>query len=427
MVIITFVKMTDTEMILKKIILLSLLFLLTNNIFAQQNKSKLTLSGDFRTISEYRQGYKTLLVESSNPAFVISQRSRLILNYKSDKFDLRFSAQDVRAWGETFIINSSKPILLHEAWIKYHFSPYLNLTIGRQSFKYGDKRILSDRNWSIPGASHDAAILNFKKKSLLIDFGIAINNNSTKILEATPYAIEQYKAMSWFWLTKTFSPKVKINFINLLAGYQKTGTLTTYGLNTIGLNPILKSYGFTLNSAAYFQFGKNGTGNNHFAHIYTANLSYTYQFLSTKAGYDHYSGKKYDDTSTTDHHYLQAVETSSHTFFGFMDIIKGSQFQKQYGVTDLNFNIKYGKKTIFTAYYHALSYAQEPGAGLSKKIGDEFDFVLTHKFAANHSLDIGYSFILPHNDFIDSSLGSNTNAAFAQWAWVRLTFKPNLL
>lgn len=411
---------------MKKALLLGILFYFTTTLFAQ-TKSELTLSGDFRTVTEFRQGYKTLIAESNDPAYVVSQRSRLILDYKSDKFDMRFSAQDVRAWGESFILNTTKPILLHEAWIKYHFNPYLNLTIGRKSIKYGDNRIIADRNWSLVGAAHDAAILNFSKNGLYIDFGMAVNNNTYGILEASPYAIKQYKAMSWFWLTKTFSPKIKINFINLLAGYQKPETLTTYSLNTIGLNPVLKSFGFTMNSAAYFQFGKNGTGNDHQAHIYTANLSYTYQFISVKAGYDHYSGKKYDDTSTTDRHYLQIVETSPHAYFGFMDFAKGSQFQKQYGISDINFHVKYGKKTTITAYYHALAYAQEPGAGLSKKIGDEFDFVLTHKFAANHTLDVGYSFMLPHDDLITASLGSITDAAFAQWVWVRLIFKPKLL
>lgn len=411
---------------MKKTILLGILFYLTTNLIAQ-TKAELTLSGDFRTVTEFRQGYKTLIAESSDPTYVVSQRSRLILDYKSDKFDMRFSAQDVRAWGESFIVNTTKPILLHEAWIKYHFNPNLNLIIGRKSIKYGDNRIIADRNWSLVGAAHDAAILNFSKNGLYIDFGMAVNNNTSGILEASPYAIKQYKAMSWLWLTKTFSPKIKINFINLLAGYQKPGTITTYGLNTIGLNPVLKSFGFTMNSAAYFQFGKNGSGNDHQAHIYTANLSYTYQFISVKAGYDHYSGKEYDDTSTTDRHYLQLVETSPHSYFGFMDFAKGSQFQKQYGISDINFHIKYGKKTTITAYYHALAYAQEPGAGLSKKIGDEFDFVLTHKFAANHTLDVGYSFMLPHDDLITASLGPITDAAFAQWVWVRLIFKPKLL
>ncbi|MCD6090268.1 MAG: alginate export family protein [Bacteroidales bacterium] len=411
---------------MRKTLVLGVLFYLTTNLIAQ-TKSELTVSGDFRTVTEYRQGYKALIAESSDPAFVISQRSRLILDYKSDKFDLRFSAQDARAWGETFIINNSKAILLHEAWIKYKFNNVLGIKIGRQSIKYGDSRIFSDRNWSIVGSAHDAAVFKYNKNGLSIDFGMAMNNNSAGILTAASYSINQYKSMSWIWATKTFSPKIKIHFVNLLAGYQKTGTLITYGLNTIGVNPIAKLHGFTFDGAAYFQFGKNGTGNNHQAHIYTANLSYTYQFISAKAGYDHYSGKDFDDTSNTDRDFKQITETIPHCYFGFMDFYKGPQFRKKQGISDINFNIKYGKKTRLTAYFHALSYTKKPGTDLSKKIGNEFDFVLTHKFAANHSLDIGYSFMLPHDDLITTALGPNTDAAFAQWAWVRLTFKPKLL
>jgi hypothetical protein len=340
---------------------------------------------------------------------------------------MRFSVQDARAWGETFIINNTKSIILYEAWIKYHFNPFLNLTIGRKAIKYGDIRIFSDRNWSIIGAAHDAAILNFRKRNVFIDFGIAVNNTSSGILERSTYDIKQYKSMSWFWASKVFSPKFKLNFINLLAGYQKPETLTSYALNTIGINPVLKINGFEMNSAAYFQTGKNGSGNIHQAHIYTANLSYTYQFASIKIGYDQYSGKDYDDISGTDRHFIQIMETIPHTYFGFMDFVKGHQFQYQQGISDLNFKIKYGKKTTITAYFHALSYTKQTGVDLSKKIGNEFDFVLTHKFAANHSLDIGYSFMLPHDDLVISALAPSTVANFAQWAWVRLTFKPKFL
>lgn len=411
---------------MKKTILLGIIFFLITNLSAQ-NKSELSLSGDFRTISEFRQGYKGLLPETSDPALVVSQRSRLILDYKSDKFDMRFSAQDARAWGETFIINSTKPILIHEAWINYKLNTVLGIKIGRQSIKYGDSRIFSDRNWSIIGSAHDAAILNYSKNNLTVDFGMAMNNNSSGLLTETSYNINQYKSMAWFWASKTFSPKFKLHFVNLLAGYQKSGTLTTYGLNTIGLNPILKVHGFEMNSAAYFQFGKNGTGNEHKAHIYTANLTYTYQFISLKAGFDQYSGKDFDDETGIDRHFIQITETVPHSYFGFMDFYKGSQFLNQQGISDINFYVKYGKKTTITSYFHALSYTKQTGSDLNKKIGNEFDFVLSHKFAANHSLDIGYSFMLPHEDLITTALGSNTDASFAQWAWVRLTFKPKLL
>jgi len=411
---------------MKKTLLLGLLFSISHCLLAQ-TKSELTLSGNFVTISELRQGYKTIIPETAEPAFVISQRSRLILDYKNDKFDMRFSVQDARAWGETFISNSTKALLLYEAWIKYKLNPDYSLTLGRQSIKYGDMRIFTDRNWSMVGSAHDAAIFNFKKNDLYVDFGLSINNNKPGILVASPYLIKQYQSMSWLWASKTFSPQIKLNFINTLVGYQKPGVLTTYGLNTIGLNPILKSYGFEMNSAAYFQFGKNGTGNEHKAHIYTANLSYTYQFFSAKAGYDQYSGKDYDDVSGIDRDFVQIIETIPHSFLGFMDFVKGSQFKKQQGISDINFYLKYGKKTTFTAYFHALSYTKQSGAGLSKKIGNEFDFVITHKFQTNHKLDIGYSFMLPHDDLVLSALGPNTNASFAQWAWVRLVFNPKFL
>ena len=410
---------------MKRIIFFVILTFIITSVYTQ-NTSKLSLSGEFKTLGEFRQGYKTLLPQSADAAFVISQRSRLILDYKSDKFDLRFSAQDARAWGETFIINSTKPILLYEAWVKYKFNPYFNLTIGRQSLKYGDKRIITDRNWCMEGAAYDAALLHFKKKDLWVDFGLALNNNSTKLLRETPYTIPNFKTASWLWISKSFSPQFTLNLIDVFAGYQKENTITTYGLNTFGLNPVFKSSGFDFNSAAYFQFGKNDEGNKHLAHIYTLNLSYTYQVFGGKVGYDHYSGKSYDDTSSTDQHFIQLMETNPHVYLGFMDFTKGNQFQYQSGISDFNFYLKYGKSTSFTAYFHSLAYAEQPEADLSKNIGKEVDLLFSHKFDKQLSITLGYSFMLPHDDFIKSALGTN-KAKFAQWGWAMLVFTPKLL
>ncbi|HAG15410.1 MAG TPA: hypothetical protein DCG69_02655 [Bacteroidales bacterium] len=391
------------------------------------NGAEISLGGDFRTLTEIRQGYKNILPETAEPAFVISQRSRLILDYNSKAFDLRFSFQDARAWGETFVINSTKPLLMHEAWIKYHFNPTLGLKIGRQSIEYGDNRMFSTRNWSMQGAAHDAAIIEYQHNGTKIDFGLAANNSSTAILEATPYLIKNYKSMSWIWISKKFNPKFELNLLNVLAGYQKAGTITTYGLNTTGVNPVVNLGGFNFNGSAYYQFGKNSLGNTHQAHLYTANLKYEYQFFSLGVGYDHYSGKKYSETNLTDKYFITIVESVAHGFLGFMDIATGTQFQSQHGISDLNIKLKYGKATSFAMYFHALAYAQQPAENKSNQIGKEFDFLLSHKFNKNLSLELGYSFLLTHEDYKDAVLGPSVNERFPQWAYLLLAFKPNLL
>jgi hypothetical protein len=413
----------------KKLLSLTL-FSITLSLHAQiklSNGAEISLLGDFKTLSEIRQGYKNILPETAKPTFVISQRSRLILDYKSKAFDLRFSAQDTRAWGETYAVNSVKPLLLYEAWVKYHINPEFGLTIGRQSIEYSDNRIFSTSNWGMQGAAHDALILGYRHNQTKIDYGLAQSNNSAAILEATPYVLKNYKSMSWLWVSKKFSPKLELNFLNVLAGYQKLGTLTTYGLNTVGVKSLFNTSGILFDGSAYFQFGKNGLGNDHQAHLYTANLKYVYQFFSVGTGYDHYSGKKYSETSSMDKYFITVVESISHGFLGFMDLATGTQFQKQYGISDLNFHVKYGKNTSLAAYFHALAFAEQPAENKSRQIGKEFDFLLSHKFNKSLSLDIGYSFLLTNEDYKDSVLGSSINELFPQWAYVLLTFKPNLL
>ncbi|MBN2236899.1 MAG: alginate export family protein [Bacteroidales bacterium] len=165
--------------------LLGLFLIVSVSLFAQK-QGELIFSANFKTIGEFRQGYKNILSENQEPAYVLSQRSRLIFDYKNPNFDLRFSIQDTRAWGETFIINSSKPLLLHEAWVKYKMNSALSVTIGRQELNYGDQRIISSRNWSMQGATHDLALLSYADYGFIIDLGLAYNANSTSMLEASP-------------------------------------------------------------------------------------------------------------------------------------------------------------------------------------------------------------------------------------------------
>ena len=106
--------------LLKKIICGIFLTLINYNVANAQ----LTLTGQLRTRSEFRDGQGTLLQNGSTPAAFTSQRTRLNVGYTGYRFKLFTAIQDVRVWGQdASTINSTTTqtnngLMLHEAWGK---------------------------------------------------------------------------------------------------------------------------------------------------------------------------------------------------------------------------------------------------------------------------------------------------------------------
>lgn len=61
-------------------------------------KAQFSLQTEIRPRGEYRHGYKSLFSNDDNDAYFVSQRTRLGLNYKDEKFSIKITAQDVRVW-----------------------------------------------------------------------------------------------------------------------------------------------------------------------------------------------------------------------------------------------------------------------------------------------------------------------------------------
>ena len=81
--------------------------------------AQLTLTTQVRPRTEYRNGFGTLKPKINNAAFFTSQRSRLTLNYKTNRVIMQVAAQDVRVWGQdasTISNSDGSKLSLHEAW-----------------------------------------------------------------------------------------------------------------------------------------------------------------------------------------------------------------------------------------------------------------------------------------------------------------------
>lgn len=154
--------------------------------------AQLTLTGQLRTRSEYRNGLGTLRPKTSDPAFFTSQRTRLIFNYKTNRVVLQTSVQDVRVWGQdaSTISNADGSRLgVHEAWAELILSnkkdtsvkgavDYFGIKIGRQELLYDDSRLLGNLDWLQQARRHDAVVFKLLNKGWQADLGLAFNQNT---------------------------------------------------------------------------------------------------------------------------------------------------------------------------------------------------------------------------------------------------------
>ncbi|HWK06007.1 MAG TPA: alginate export family protein [Puia sp.] len=154
---------------------------------------QLSITGQLRTRTEFRNGYGTLETTGNKPAFLTSQRTRLIFNYKTGRVIFQASLQDVRVWGAdaSSISNADGSRLgLHEAWAEIilanakdsSFSKsafdYLSVKIGRQELVYDDQRLLGNLDWLQQGRRHDAIVFKLLHKGWQADLGAAFNQNT---------------------------------------------------------------------------------------------------------------------------------------------------------------------------------------------------------------------------------------------------------
>ncbi|HVG16124.1 MAG TPA: alginate export family protein, partial [Chitinophagaceae bacterium] len=153
--------------------------------------AQISLTGQLRTRTEYRNGVGTLKASDNKAAFFTSQRARVTLGYKwSGRINFQMSAQDVRVWGQdasTISPADGARFGIHEAWAEIAFAnkkdsgfrrtaiEYLGIKIGRQELLYDDSRLLGNLDWLQQGRRHDAIVFKLLQKGWQADLGAAFN------------------------------------------------------------------------------------------------------------------------------------------------------------------------------------------------------------------------------------------------------------
>lgn len=155
--------------------------------------AQMTLQGQLRTRTEFRNGYGTLQPIGAKPSAFTSQRTSLLFGYKWDRLTFGVNLRDVRVWGQdasTISNADGARLFLHEAWaeitlanradttIKFKAFDNLALKIGRQELIYDDVRLLGNLDWLQQGRRFDAALLKAVKNGWQFDLGAGFNQNN---------------------------------------------------------------------------------------------------------------------------------------------------------------------------------------------------------------------------------------------------------
>jgi hypothetical protein len=120
---------------------------------AQENYFK--ISAQYRVRPEFRKGYKTLSADTSKAAFFVTQRARLIFDYKKDNLQVYTSVQDIRTWGDEEQTKDIPGLAVNELWLELNLKKGFSLKMGRQELVYDDQRLLGNSDWSNATRSHD--------------------------------------------------------------------------------------------------------------------------------------------------------------------------------------------------------------------------------------------------------------------------------
>src|SRR5690606_3857444 len=188
--------------------------------------AQLSITGQLRTRSEYRNGQGAPQVKDTIPAFFTSQRTRLNIGYTGYRFKIFTALQDVRVWGQdASMINRNTTdaydgLMMHEAWAEISLIDTgrvvknFSIKIGRQELVYDDVRLLGNLDWLQQARRHDAAVIKFDHNGLTAHLGAAYNQNaerkSNHIYDGTPTGYPastngmaaMYKAMQFLYIGK---------------------------------------------------------------------------------------------------------------------------------------------------------------------------------------------------------------------------------
>lgn len=453
-----------------KLILLSCLSLLTaNKIFAQDSAKVMTASDslkwafakidslktattapktqnslnvgfEFRTRSEYRYGYRVLPVNDTTGTFFTNQRARLVLDFKTKKFDFRASLQEARVWGMQDGAAPTIPVTFFEVYAEPKLSDKFSIRLGRQRIIYDNQRLFAENDWRAPANAHDAVRLIYNNNTNFTTELIgAYNQSAENILRSNykPTGFNNYKSLTVHYLNYKLSKHFTLLTLNTADGYQSsvpTAYTTTFMRYTSGGRLEYSAYNWYATMSGYYQYGKDSSGKKLDAYYLQPEIKYTNKAWTVRLGMEYVSGHDANKPVEKDNNFVPLYGVA-HRFMGNMDFF--TRFPgdvSSAGLINPYLFLWYQKGKIFLRAENHLFYSQSnyvfKGENLKKYLGFETDLRINYKFTSYAELEGGVSMA-----FVTNSMAVIRNPKVADpeavhktpyWSYVSFKFTPTL-
>ncbi len=427
---------------MKKVLIIVALILAASYAQAQ-----FSISAQLRTRAEMDRGIVKPIHDTMSTFYYVTQRTRLSFEYNQPKYQMRFTLQDVRVWGDgnvysqTGLFAATNSLNVHEAWFKIRFGQYSDITIGRQELKYDDQRLIALRNWNQYGISYDAAVFNYLKNDFEINAGVSYNNEMNQksgkpVFENDLYdANNLMKTLSFLRIHRKLSEAVSASVIITAAGYQKSADsrilyLMPTGGRWLGINSGI----FVATINAYYQTGRAQSGKEVSAFMLTANPGVHIGKFRLGAGIDYVSGddasdKNYDKKEKT----FNQMYGTVFSYFGWMNLysyMKSSTANGGmidiYPNIEMNFNTKHTARAYFHFFNLANNVMIENQFIDNKNLGQELDLMYIYKYNSDLMLQAGFSYYFTTETFERVKKYDVGHTQAPLWSYVMLTFKPTL-
>lgn len=421
--------------------------------------AQLTVNGQLRTRSEFRDGQGAPLPEGAKPAIFTSQRTRLGVQFNSYRLKFNVTVQDVRVWGQDVsTINKSTTqdnngLMLHEAWAEVLLSDtitknrQLKLKLGRQELIYDEQRLIGNLDWLQQARRHDAALIKYETPKWMLHTGFAFNQNkenaSGTIYNNTPpgnYPAStnggsMYKSLEYMYAGRKLQHG-NASFLFLADQFSKfhndsAGTKVyqpgAWSRATTGfyVNDTLNKIGIT--ASAYYQFGKTSTGQDLSAGLLTGFVQYIWsKKFSIGAGVDYYSG----GTATGKSNSFDPLYGTPHKFSGLMDYYYAANGFGKNGLTDYYIKARYKGSDRFwlTADVHQFNSSKEVSGYDDKSFGQEVDLIASYSLTKLIAFEAGYCHYFSTDLLTSPTVKNVPNAkSNANWAYLSINIKPEFL
>jgi hypothetical protein len=396
--------------------------------------AQMSFNAQYLNRAEARHGYSTLPTDNFQTGAFISQRLRFGGMYTHEKFNINFSAQDVRTWGSVgnVAIDTKGLLSIYEANVDLLFNKKWSMKVGRQAISYDDDRIFGTLDWAMQGRRHDAAILKYKDSTWTVNTGFAYNQNGD-ISKYTNYNVAgNYQNFQFLWANKVVG-KANFSFLGVNTGTLKgAGDSTIVYSQTLGLRGEYKGDKFNFLGYGYYQGGQLSTK---YLNAYDVCAEVGYKpakgFLAT-LGTEILSGSSQTKVSTTQNNSFNPLFGTNHRFNGYMDYFYVGNHVNSVGLVDGYLRLSYAKNkmlySVNSHYFNAAADVKDKTVltEVKKKdpyLGSELDFTLAYNYTEGVTIQAGYSQFFGTSTM--QTLRGGSTAATANWGYVMLIVRPS--